>query len=89
MLSKAPTGDIRISIHTPLAGSDLSNQQTMQLADIFQSTLPLRGVTLHHANHSAIKIISIHTPLAGSDNISVPLIIATSISIHTPLAGSD
>ena len=30
--------------HSP-CGERLSNQQTMQLADIFQSTLPLRGAT--------------------------------------------
>ena len=57
-----------ISIHTPLAGSDLSNQQTMQLADIFQSTLPLRGATRQSIlGHGAVGI-SIHTPLAGSDS---------------------
>ena len=56
-----------ISIHTPLAGSDLLSVVCVTSDVIFQSTLPLRGVTL--GNHAEPKPfhISIHTPLAGSD----------------------
>ena len=34
-----------ISIHTPLAGSDLSIKEVFKTVSKFQSTLPLRGVT--------------------------------------------
>ena len=51
-----------ISIHTPLAGSD-SNQQTMQLADIFQSTLPLRGATVQMGQPAIIyRHFNPHSP---------------------------
>ena len=52
--------------HSP-CGERLSNQQTMQLADIFQSTLPLRGATNLPPYIDERYLISIHTPLAGSD----------------------
>ena len=56
----------------------------------FQSTLPLRGVTLQVLQRLTLGSISIHTPLAGSDVFlfdgRVGLV---DISIHTPLAGSD
>ena len=51
----------------PLRGATLSNQQTMQLADIFQSTLPLRGATNAPKSANQPIYISSHTPLAGSD----------------------
>ena len=35
----------KISIHTPLAGSDLSLDKLRSPMDLFQSTLPLRGAT--------------------------------------------
>ena len=41
---RAPCGSY-ISIHALHEESDLSNQQTMQLADIFQSTLSMRRAT--------------------------------------------
>ena len=40
----------------------------MQLADIFQSTLPLRGATCAGSVSQRSSTISIHTPLAGSDS---------------------
>ena len=36
---------IVISIHTPLAGSDLTMTPIRPFAKLFQSTLPLRGAT--------------------------------------------
>ena len=79
-----------ISIHTPLAGSDLRLAGSFQRFEQFQSTLPLRGATDHRKSfYGKAMIISIHTPLAGSD-VKVRLLCATFyISIHTPLAGSD
>ena len=37
---------VRISIHTPLAGSDIPRMRRYCRPLAFQSTLPLRGVTL-------------------------------------------
>ena len=56
---------------------------------IFQSTLPLRGVTQFLRSRSWLGGISIHTPLAGSDQVRARQAERESISIHTPLAGSD
>ena len=46
---KAMRQERKISIHTPLAGSDLPDRQTLEVTDLFQSTLPLRGATLSNA----------------------------------------
>ena len=60
--------DLDISIHTPLAGSDVNYLGIDNSTTEFQSTLPLRGVTIN-ATEQIVSgdIISIHTPLAGSD----------------------
>ena len=60
------------------------------IEDVFQSTLPLRGVTWRSIYILRNKAISIHTPLAGSDHTTqFPVSSPQLISIHTPLAGSD
>ena len=56
-----------ISIHTPLAGSDMIRYGTFTLSILFQSTLPLRGATVIPSWEVGSRTISIHTPLAGSD----------------------
>ena len=78
-----------ISIHTPLAGSDLVERVPSALILEFQSTLPLRGATFSMRLVQHIVSISIHTPLAGSDVVDVRHVYPVLISIHTPLAGSD
>ncbi len=64
MTAKATT----ISIHTPRAGSDLACSSGVLNSTLFQSTLPVRGVTslLWHPCIDDSRI-SIHTPRAGSD----------------------
>ena len=63
---KPVIGDVVISIHTPLAGSDgISGDAEVRVS--FQSTLPLRGATTHCRVPELGEAISIHTPLAGSD----------------------
>ena len=59
-------GDL-ISIHTPLAGSDLRCGLDETAEVLFQSTLPLRGATRPDRRSRTCLLISIHTPLAGSD----------------------
>ena len=81
---------ILISIHTPLAGSDLQIKGLSAGPLTFQSTLPLRGATCLSVRSCRSRLISIHTPLAGSDKNSGSHDVAFQlISIHTPLAGSD
>ncbi len=56
-----------ISIHAPLAGSDLLVGAGVALWTLFQSTLPLRGATYIYNLFPVEHYISIHAPLAGSD----------------------
>ena len=78
-----------ISIHTPHAGSDSPKLCSMRLSAGFQSTLPMRGVTLRLCSASPPSCISIHTPHAGSDIKRACRFLKQNISIHTPHAGSD
>ena len=61
----------------------------MGRSSTFQSTLPLRGVTLCTGQLDKPTLISIHAPLAGSDSIDARGSADVIISIHAPLAGSD
>ena len=56
-----------ISIHAPLTGSDPDNVTVAQGDTKFQSTLPLRGATIHPLVCGPNLQISIHAPLTGSD----------------------
>ena len=58
---------LKISIHTPLAGSDAFLSGIDLAFREFQSTLPLRGATQGRDAAGPVRPISIHTPLAGSD----------------------
>ena len=58
-----------ISIHAPRAGSDYGVAVADVYADIFQSTLPVRGATRVLLRAGAYGDISIHAPRAGSDLI--------------------
>ena len=66
MLFSNPVAD-SISIHTPLAGSDLSTGDVYQLRLYFNPHSPCgeRSGDVDDGAHGLI--ISIHTPLAGSD----------------------
>ena len=59
------------------------------LMQIFQSTLPMRGVTKEMKADQQRHYISIHTPHAGSDAEENSDDYDIKISIHTPHAGSD
>ncbi len=56
---------------------------------LFQSTLPLREVTLTREEAEAALKISIHTSPEGSDASAGILLFAVNISIHTSPEGSD
>ena len=80
---------IPISIHAPLAGSDMSRYLVHMDCKEFQSTPPLRGATGVDRLIAGEQAISIHAPLAGSDRELFDEIRQAEISIHAPLAGSD
>ena len=77
-----------ISIHTPLAGSDLRRTDVEQHRKISIHT-PLAGSDSRQILRRPQRMISIHTPLAGSDPRIRFGCGGHGISIHTPLAGSD
>ena len=56
-----------ISIHTALAGCDLTALETKLVPGIFQSTQPSQAVTRMLEDNRIIDFISIHTALAGCD----------------------
>ena len=60
-------GQVLISIHAPLAGSDKSSSLSTNGSFRFQSTLPSRGATTNCSDIIEQCHISIHAPLAGSD----------------------
>ena len=82
-----PSG-LAISIHTPLAGSDLAGHAGIAGTGISIHT-PLAGSDSFTPLSLEKEEISIHTPLAGSDPIRRQQHPKRHISIHTPLAGSD
>ena len=80
----------RISIHTPHAGSDYIKYSVLSKHTLFQSTLPMRGVT-----YTAFYRTEIYTgfqstlPMRGVTVRPRQPNRQNSISIHTPHAGSD
>ena len=78
-----------ISIHTPLAGSDVDKLAANSVTTEFQSTLPLRGATHFMECVNLAVIISIHTPLAGSDLCTYDYAISYNLFQSTlPLRGA-
>ena len=61
---------VGISIHAPRAGSDGFAPAKKRYADIFQSTLPVRGATDGQKKRVCGNPISIHAPRAGSDSFT-------------------
>ena len=81
---------IYISIHTTLAGGDVSVFCTWTVFVAFQSTPPSRVATGEDEEFLKTMEISIHTTLAGGDyDKSVRKERDKKISIHTTLAGGD
>ena len=79
----------RISIHTPLAGSDCAPLMIRSKNTYFNPHSPCGERRESEGGSVVDGHISIHTPLAGSDIIHAGAVKLTLISIHTPLAGSD
>ena len=81
---------VHISIHTPHAGSDKVGAKFSFGGFVFQSTLPMRGVTKVARTAKEREIIFQSTlPMRG---VTLPDDLQRQphvISIHTPHAGSD
>ena len=81
---------LRISIHAPRVGSDVSGTYCGEHQPKFQSTLPVWGATSGSSQAEQEFEISIHAPRVGSD----PYLQGgeqqySGISIHAPRVGSD
>ena len=82
--------DIRISIHAPREGGDWQSAETPDSINIFQSTPPARGATMHHTSLLLQICISIHAPREGGDpSWERQYRAITAISIHAPREGGD
>ena len=79
--SRSPRGERRcpemagypgpyISIHAPLAGSDLGHLRHWHPADVISIHAPLAGSDIGSRQNLVLRKISIHAPLAGSDDIT-------------------
>ena len=62
-----------ISIHTPLAGSDLAVVVPVALLHVISIHTPLAGSDVRRHRMVRPGLISIHTPLAGSDIVDTSL----------------
>ena len=81
---------IQISIHTALAGCDITEDRKLITLAEFQSTQPSQAVTVLVPHPIFDMYISIHTALAGCDtNFRYICTLSREISIHTALAGCD
>ena len=78
-----------ISIHAPLAGSDLLPRLIKIRRQFISIHAPLAGSDGGLGGGGNPRLISIHAPLAGSDLKIEEGHVALDISIHAPLAGSD
>ena len=56
----------RISIHAPREGSDLTEQRKDYEAQLFQSTLPVRGATQFTARFNSAIIFQSTLPVRGA-----------------------
>ncbi len=80
---------MRISTHTPLAGSDCHTVRICPRTKRFQLTRPLRGATRRGIIPRTAREFQLTRPLRGATSQRGENMNATFISTHTPLAGSD
>ncbi len=59
------------------------------IKEMFQSTLPMKGVTPYNRQENHEHNVSIHTPNEGSDQKRISRRHSIKVSIHTPNEGSD
>ena len=78
-----------ISIHSPLAGRDLTEAYKGLEQDEFQSTRPSRGETRSSSARQSTKQFQSTRPSRGETGRCANAGAAGYISIHSPLAGRD
>ena len=83
------TGDIKVSTHAPLAGSDEVADFIAIESAMFQPTLPLRGATRDEALAVCMVVFQPTLPLRGATVYAAVLDWVCGVSTHAPLAGSD
>jgi len=84
------TGCNVVSIHAPLARSDLPLRPCPHRNRAFQSTLPSRGATrIYHSQENANDSFNPRSPREERHKGFVRKAEATQVSIHAPLARSD
>ena len=81
--------DDAISIHAPRTGRDTKCSSTSAVANLFQSTRPVRGATIAGMRVSSTDCISIHAPRTGRDAKDITAKTDSYISIHAPRTGRD
>ena len=86
---KAIESILKISIHTPHAGSDPDVRPSVSKGANFNPHSPCGERRNKRTSVEINANISIHTPHAGSDLAIPNKSIEVLISIHTPHAGSD
>ena len=84
------SGRVRISIHAPLAGRDLTTFGLWAITPIFQSTRPLRGATMSITQNSLPSSdFNPRAPCGARLMVKQTILPMVGISIHAPLAGRD
>ena len=78
-----------VSIHAPLARSNLESAFSLQFNIWFQYMLLLRGATWRFRWFRRVYNVSIHAPLARSNCLRIRSRIQSPVSIHAPLARSN
>ena len=78
-----------ISIHTALAGCDLTKLAVYPILSLFQSTQPSQAVTWKNAYNITLDGFQSTQPSQAVTNPMTTLRDALGISIHTALAGCD
>ncbi len=79
----------QVSIHTPNEGSDCTNDLKQHGEMRFQSTLPMKGVTLITCTTSPLSMFQSTLPMKGVTIARSYLRDRDDVSIHTPNEGSD
>ncbi len=83
------SGNLKISIHAPRAGSDLYHIFLYSQVFPFQSTLPVRGATVSRLYNGASLSFQSTLPVRGATVRAQKYYYFGKISIHAPRAGSD
>ena len=71
MTTRKMQSKVMISIHTSREGCDSHKSTSQRMARIFQSTHPVRDVTIKMRGIKNDDCISIHTSREGCDNMDI------------------